>query len=76
MPIRVSRNRYYIEEKNGNIDYLGWVGKQDRDNGDDVNLVSVAFAGADDDPEVETKPMSTSKRGRCFCVSVSVSLRD
>ena len=58
--------QYYIEEKKGSIDYLGWVGKQDQDNGDDVNLVSVAFAWADDDPETETKPMSTSKRtGLC-----------
>ena len=56
--------QYYIEEKKGNIDYLGWVGKQDQDNGDDVNLVSVAFAWADDDPETETKPMSTSERTR------------
>eukprot|EP01052_Picozoa_sp_SAG31_P019726 SAG31_NODE_1451_length_8305_cov_8.321350_6_plen_166_part_00 len=53
--------QYYIEEKKGNIDYLGWVGKQDQDNGDDVNLVSVAFAWADDDPETEVKPMSTSE---------------
>jgi hypothetical protein len=54
--------QYYVEEKKGNIDYLGWVGKQDQNNGDDVNLVSVAFAWADDDPETEVKPMSTSER--------------
>jgi hypothetical protein len=54
--------QYYVEEKKGNIDYLGWVGKQDQNNGDDVNLVSVAFAWADDDPETEIKPMSTSER--------------
>lgn len=53
--------QYYVEEKKGNIDYLGWIGKQDQDNGDDVNLVSVAFAWADDDPETEAKPMSTSE---------------
>jgi poly(U)-specific endoribonuclease len=58
--------QYYIEEKKGNIDYLGWVGKQDQDNGDDVNLVSVAFAWADDDPEAEVKPMSTSEPTRLY----------
>ncbi len=65
--------QYYIEEKKGNIDYLGWVGQQDRDNGDDVNLVSVAFAWADDDPETETKPMSTSERTSHFvCLSAGL----
>ena len=51
--------QYYLEEKKGNVDYMGWVGKQDADNSDDVNLVSVRFAWADDDPETEVKPMST-----------------
>jgi hypothetical protein len=41
-----------------------FAGVRDQDNGDDVNLVSIAFAWADDDPETETKPMSTSKQRR------------
>ena len=51
--------QYYLEEKKGNIDYLGWVGKQDSDYDDDVNIVTVKFAFQDDDPQVEVKPMST-----------------
>jgi poly(U)-specific endoribonuclease len=51
--------QYYIEEAKGNIDYLGWVGKQDSDYDDDVNIVTVKFAWQDDDPDVEVKPMST-----------------
>ena len=38
------RVQFYLEEKKGNIDYLGWVGRQDGDYTDDVNLVSVKFA--------------------------------
>jgi hypothetical protein len=33
-----------MEEADGNIDYLGWVGKQDSDFDDDVNVVTVKFA--------------------------------
>ena len=52
--------QYYLEEKKGNINYEGWVGKQDQDYSDDVNLVSVKFAwGGDGDAHVEEKPMST-----------------
>lgn len=51
--------QYYLEEQKGNIDYLGWVGKQDSDYDDDVNIVTVKFAWQDDDPEVEIKPCST-----------------
>ena len=54
--------QYYLEEKAGNIDYLGWAGKQDSDYSDDVNLVTVKFSWEDDDddtPETELKPMST-----------------
>lgn len=51
--------QYYIEEKKGKIDYQGWQGKQDSDYGDDVHLVTVKFAWADDDPNIEIKPMST-----------------
>lgn len=61
-PAAAPRGMTTKDKRKGNIDYLGWVGKQDQDNGDDVNLVSVAFAWADDDPEAEVKPMSTSKR--------------
>ena len=46
----------------GNINYLGWKGKQDGDYDDDVNIVTVAFAWEDDDDdggEAEKKPMST-----------------
>jgi hypothetical protein len=45
-----------------------FAGVRDQDNGDDVNLVSIAFAWADDDPETETKPMSTSKQ-RCWLLA-------
>lgn len=51
--------QFYLEEKKGNIDYLGWSGKQDSDYSDDVNLVTVKFAWNDDDAEEEVKPMST-----------------
>ena len=54
--------QYYLEEKAGNIDYLGWVGKQDSDYSDDVNLVTVKFKWEDDDPsdgDEEVKLMST-----------------
>jgi len=51
--------QYYIEEKKGKIDYLGYKGRQDSDYSDDVHVVTVAFAWQDDDPNVETKPMST-----------------
>jgi hypothetical protein len=53
--------QYYQEEQKGNIDYLGWVGKQDSDYSDDVNLVTVKFAWEDDDQdsEAEVKPCST-----------------
>ena len=40
-----------------NIDYLGWAGKQDQDNYDDCNIVSVKFVWDDDDPDKEVKPM-------------------
>mmetsp|Transcript_28238 Transcript_28238/g.61817 ORF Transcript_28238/g.61817 Transcript_28238/m.61817 type:complete len:410 (+) Transcript_28238:106-1335(+) len=51
---------YYLEEQKGNIDYLGWVGRQDSDYSDDVHLVTVKFAWEDDDSgPVEEKPMST-----------------
>eukprot|EP00961_Rhodomonas_salina_P212836 2874528-Rhodomonas_salina.1 len=33
--------QFYLEEKKGNIDYLGWSGKQDSDYSDDVNLVQI-----------------------------------
>merc|ERR1712194_87567 len=46
-------------EKKGNINYLGWQGKQDSDYSDDVNIVTVKFAWQDDDPGDEVKPMST-----------------
>ena len=51
--------QYYLEEQKGNIDYLGYVGRQDSDYNDDVNIVTVKFAWNDDDPDVEVKPMST-----------------
>jgi len=56
--------QYYIEEKKGNVNYEGWVGKQDQDYSDDVNLVSVKFAwdggeGHGHGGAVEEKPMST-----------------
>jgi len=52
--------QYYLEEKAGRIDYLGWKGKQDHDYDDDVNLVTVAFTWEDEeDAAVEEKPMST-----------------
>ena len=51
--------QYYLEEQKGNIDYLGFVGRQDSDYNDDVNIVTVKFAWNDDDPDVEVKPMST-----------------
>mmetsp|Transcript_20258 Transcript_20258/g.29736 ORF Transcript_20258/g.29736 Transcript_20258/m.29736 type:complete len:412 (+) Transcript_20258:61-1296(+) len=51
--------QYYIEEQKGKIDYQGWSGKQDSDLSDDVHLVTVKFAWADDDPDIEIKPMST-----------------
>lgn len=48
-----------MEEKKGNIDYLGWTGRQDRHQKDEVNVVTVKFKWDDDDPQVEVKPMST-----------------
>ena len=39
-----------MEEKKGNIDYLGWTGRQDRHQKDDVNVVTVKFKWDDDDP--------------------------
>ena len=54
--------QFYLEEKKGTINYLGWQGKQDSDYSDDVNLVTVKFAWEDDDRDgaaAEEKPMST-----------------
>ena len=51
--------QYYLEEKRGKINYLGWSGKQDTDYTDDVNLVTVKFAWQDEDDDVEEKPVST-----------------
>jgi poly(U)-specific endoribonuclease len=51
--------QFYLEEKKGNVNYLGWAGKQDRDYSDDCNIVSVKFTWDDDDEAVETKPIST-----------------
>lgn len=41
--------QYYLEEKKGTINYLGWTGRQDSDYDDDVNLVTVKFAWDDND---------------------------
>ncbi|KAL1511563.1 hypothetical protein AB1Y20_006357 [Prymnesium parvum] len=53
--------QFYLEELKGNIDYLGWTGRQDGDYSDDVNIVSVKFAWDDGDGvgSAEEKPMST-----------------
>jgi len=51
--------QYYLEEKKGKIDYLGYKGRQDSDYSDDVHIVTVAFAWQDNDASIETKPMST-----------------
>ena len=51
--------QFYLEEKKGNVNYLGWTGRQDRHADDDVHVVTVKFSWADDDPELEVKPMST-----------------
>jgi len=51
--------QFYLEEKKGKINYLGWSGRQDSDYDDDVHIVTVKFAWQDDDPDVEVKPMST-----------------
>lgn len=51
--------QYYLEEKKGKINYLGWTGKQDSDYDDDVNMVTVKFAWDDNDPDVEEKLCST-----------------
>ena len=49
----------YLEEKKGNIDYLGWTGRQDKHD-DGVTLATIKFAWADDKPgEVTIKPVST-----------------
>jgi hypothetical protein len=50
---------YYLEEKKGNINYLGWVGRQDQNFEDDCNMVSVKFQWDDADATVEVKPIST-----------------
>lgn len=51
--------QFYREEAKGNINYLGWAGKQDQDYSDDCNVVSVKFTWDDDDEDVEAKPIST-----------------
>ena len=51
--------QYYLEEKKGNINYMGWVGKQDSDYDDDVNLATIKFGWADSDDDVSVKPCST-----------------
>ena len=49
----------YLEEKKGNIDYLGWTGRQDKHD-DGVTLATIKFAWADDKPgHVTIKPVST-----------------
>jgi len=45
--------QFWREEKAGNIDYLGYVGKQGN------SLVSVRFSWQDDDPDLEKKSVST-----------------
>mmetsp|Transcript_114 Transcript_114/g.328 ORF Transcript_114/g.328 Transcript_114/m.328 type:complete len:327 (+) Transcript_114:114-1094(+) len=50
--------QYYLEEKKGNIDYLGWTGRQDTCV-DDTTFASIKFAWADDDANREIKPIST-----------------
>jgi len=50
--------QFYLEEKKGNIDYLGWQGKQDSDHADDCNVASVKFKW-DDNEDATVKPMST-----------------
>ena len=50
---------FSVEEAKGNINYLGWAGKQDLDYSDDCNIVSVKFTWDDDDEDVEAKPIST-----------------
>lgn len=49
--------QFYLEETKGNIDYLGWAGKQDKDWSDGVNLVTVKFKqeDADDGDDQEQK---------------------
>jgi len=52
--------QFYIEEKKGLADYLGWNGA--RPDLDDVNtpaVISCKFKWDDDDPDVEIKSMST-----------------
>lgn len=47
-------------------------GKQDADNSDDVNIVSVAFTWADDDPEsVSTKSIMFSMKRIVFGINPS-----
>ena len=49
----------YLEEKKGNIDYLGWTGKRAPRGRDDVHVCTVKFKWRDDDPGDEVKPCST-----------------
>ena len=51
--------QFYLEEKKGLVNYLGWTGKQDKHAHDDVHVVTVKFAWEDDDPDLEVKPCST-----------------
>jgi len=51
--------QYYLEEKKGNINYIGWAGKQDSDYSDDCHIVSIKFTWDDDDDELEAKSLST-----------------
>ena len=53
----VACSRFDKRSLHRNIDYLGWAGKQDQDNYDDCNIVSVKFIWDDDDPDKEVKPM-------------------
>eukprot|EP00397_Hematodinium_sp_SG-2012_P041671 GEMP01045951.1.p1 GENE.GEMP01045951.1~~GEMP01045951.1.p1 ORF type:complete len:400 (+),score=110.73 GEMP01045951.1:171-1370(+) len=53
--------QFYIEEKKGLIDYLGWAGRRpDLDDDDQTPaVISVKLKWDDEDPNVEIKPISS-----------------
>lgn len=54
--------QFYLEEKRGNVNYLGFLG-----HADDDLILSARFIWDDDDPEVEAKSVST------FLIGTSVA---
>mmetsp|Transcript_10798 Transcript_10798/g.24381 ORF Transcript_10798/g.24381 Transcript_10798/m.24381 type:complete len:388 (-) Transcript_10798:118-1281(-) len=61
--------QFYLEEKKGNVNYLGYVGHTD----DDDLVISARFTWDDEDPGHEAKPVSTFLVGTSIAFEFSLA---